>query len=65
MQAKYEVVTSALHLSQERVAALEERKHSLEEELKSSQEAAASEYKKIKNVGIMFILCHVKPAKGK
>lgn len=50
LQAKYEVVTSALHLSQERVAAVEERNHSLEEELKSSQEAAASEYKKIKNV---------------
>lgn len=52
LQAKYEVVTSALHLSQERVAALEEKNHSLEEELKSSQETATSEYKKLKNVSL-------------
>ncbi|KAG0714409.1 Leucine-rich repeat-containing protein 45 [Chionoecetes opilio] len=48
LRAKYEVVSSALHLSQERVAVLEQRNHSVEEELKSSQESAIIENSKIK-----------------
>lgn len=56
LQAKFEVVTSALHMSQERVTALEERNHSLEKEIKSEKEAASSEYKKIQNVGYLYIV---------
>lgn len=53
LRAKYELVTSALHLSQERVSVLEERNRSLEEDLKSSQKAATLENSKIKKVNIL------------
>ena len=50
LRAKFELVTSALHLSQERVSLLEEKKHSLEEDLKSSQETATFQNSKMKEV---------------
>ncbi|XP_045103819.1 leucine-rich repeat-containing protein 45-like isoform X2 [Portunus trituberculatus] len=48
LKTKYELITSALHLSQERVSLLEERNCSLEEDLKSSQESATLEKTKLK-----------------
>lgn len=53
LRAKYELVTSALHLSQERVSVLEERNRSLEEDLKSSQETATLEYSRLKEVNVL------------
>ena len=50
LRTKYELITSALHLSQERVSILEERNCSLEEDLKSSQESATLEKTKLKEV---------------
>ncbi|KAK8387574.1 hypothetical protein O3P69_018250 [Scylla paramamosain] len=48
LRTKYELITSALHLNQERVSVLEERNCTLQEDLKSSQESATLEKSKLK-----------------
>ncbi|XP_045615328.1 leucine-rich repeat-containing protein 45 isoform X2 [Procambarus clarkii] len=50
LEAKYELVNSALRLNQERVTTLEARNNTLEEELRKSQEAALLQNKNDKEV---------------
>lgn len=54
LEAKYELINSALHLSQERVSVLEARNNSLGDDLRKSQEAALLQSKNDKEVKITF-----------